>query len=316
MSEPEITIIVVSYNTRAMTLECLRSIRDQTRAPHEVVVIDNASQDGSPEVIAREHPQVRLLAEHENHGFARANNIAALVARGDYLLLLNPDTVVLDGAVDRLLAFARARPAARIWGGRTVFADGRLNPSSCWHRMTLWNLFCRAAGLTAVAPGSALFNSEAYGGWDRCGEREVDIVSGCLLMIARADWEMLGGFDERFTMYGEEADLCLRARGCGLRPRVTGAAEIIHHGGASETVRADKIVRLFRTKRALIGLHMPRWQRPAARLLFDAWPLSRVLVHGLRARLTGRAGHREAAAMWRDVWARRAEWRAGLDSRA
>ena len=209
-----------------------------------------------------------LLAETANHGFAGANNLAARRARGEYLLLLNPDTLVLDGAVDRLLAFARANPRAGIWGGRTLYGDRSLNPASCWGRMTLWNLFCRASGLTGVFPRSELFNSEAYGGWDRGSERAVDIVTGCFLMIRRETWEALGGFDPAFFMYGEEADLCLRARALGAAPRVTPEAEIVHYGGAADTVRADKMVRLLSGKISLIDRHFPAWQRPLARGLF------------------------------------------------
>jgi hypothetical protein len=151
-SSPAVSVLVVSYNTRAMTLDCLRSLAAETRVPHEVIVVDNASTDGSAGAIAAEFPGVRLMAETVNHGFAGANNLAAARARGDYLLLLNPDTVVLDGAVDRLLAFARRRPEAGIWGGRTLYGDGRLNPASCWRRMTPWNLFCRASGADRPLP--------------------------------------------------------------------------------------------------------------------------------------------------------------------
>ena len=265
---PLLTVIIVSYNTREMTLACLRSLRDETRVSHEVIVVDNASTDGSAEAIAAEFPETALMAETANHGFAGGNNLAARRASGEYLLLLNPDTVVLDGAVDRLLAFARARPAAGIWGGRTLYGDRSLNPTSCWRRMTLWSLACRATGLTGVFPRSELFNSESYGGWDRSSERAVDIVTGCFLMIRRDLWEALDGFDPAFFMYGEEADLCLRARAHGAAPRVTPKATILHYGGASEKVRADKMVRLLAGKASLIGRHFPRWQRPLARGLF------------------------------------------------
>ena len=219
---PEISIIVVSYNTREMTLDCLRSVVAETRVPHELIVVDNASDDGSAAAIAAEFPDIRLMAESENHGFALANNMAATHARGEYVLLLNPDTVVRDGAIDRLLAYARAHPEARIWGGRTLYGDGRLNPYSVWRRITLWNIFCRTTGLTGAFPQSRLFNSEAYGGWDRGTDAPVDIVVGCLLLISRADWQALGGFDTTFVMYGEEADLCLRAEALlGARPRMT-----------------------------------------------------------------------------------------------
>ena len=311
MPDPALTVIVVSYNTRAMTLECLASLRAETRADFETIVVDNASTDGSAEAIAEEFPEMDLLAETANHGFAGANNLAARRARGEYLLLLNPDTVVLDGAVDRLLAFARANPRALIWGGRTLYGDGSLNPASCWGRMTLWNLFCRASGLTGVFPRSELFNSEAYGGWDRSTERAVDIVTGCFLMIRRGTWEALGGFDPAFFMYGEEADLCLRARALGAAPRVTPEAEIVHYGGAADTVRADKMVRLLSGKISLIDRHFPAWRRPLARALFQAWPLSRMIATRALGAVTGREDLRASAASWSEIWARRAEWRGG-----
>ncbi|RMF37245.1 MAG: glycosyltransferase family 2 protein [Alphaproteobacteria bacterium] len=291
-----------------MTLACLRSIAAETETAHEIILVDNASTDGSAQAVAKEFPGIRLMAEAENHGFAGANNLAAAEARGQYLLLLNPDTVVRERAIDRLVDFAREMPQAKIWGGRTLFADGSLNPASCWRRIGLWNLFCRAAGLTGLFPGSPVFNSEAYGGWARDSVRAVDIVSGCFLLITRALWQQLGGFDAHFVMYGEEADLCLRARALGADPHITPAATIIHHGGASERVRAEKMIRLLRAKTSLIRRHLPAWQRPAALALIRAWPLSRRLALGLVA-LSGRK--RESAAVWAEIWRRRAEWQQG-----
>jgi len=308
---PTLSVIVVSYNTREMTLACLASLRDRTETDFETIVVDNASTDGSAEAIAAAFPEMDLMAETANHGFAGANNLAAHRARGEYLLLLNPDTLVLDGAVDRLLAFAQTRPEAGIWGGRTLYGDRSLSPASCWGRMTLWNLFCRASGLTGVFPRSGLFNSEAYGGWDRGTERAVDIVTGCFLMIRRADWEALGGFDPAFFMYGEEADLCLRARALGATPRITPEATIVHYGGASENVRADKMIRLLSGKISLIDRHFPAWQRPLARGLLHAWPLSRMIAARTLGAATGRPGLRASAASWSEIWARRAEWRRG-----
>lgn len=307
-ADPVLSILIVSYNTRAMTLDCLRSVVAETRTPFEIILVDNASADGSAAAVAAEFPDVVLMAETVNHGFAAANNLAALRARGDHLLLLNPDTLVLDGAIDRLLAFARARPEARIWGGRTVFADGTLNPGSCWRRMTLWGLCAQALGLSSLFRNSAVMNPESYGGWDRSTERQVDIVSGCFLMIARADWQALRGFDPAFFMYGEEADLCLRAaRDLGARPRVTPEARIVHHAGASERVREDKMVRLLGAKVRLIRRHVPAWQRGLALALFAAWPLSRWGALAVLARL-GSARRQEGARVWKAIWARRGEW--------
>lgn len=311
MTAPELSILIVSYNTREMTLEAIRSARAETRTPHEIIVIDNASSDGSAEAIAEAFPDVRLMAETENHGFARANNLAAREAQGRYLLLLNPDTVVLDGAIDRLLAFAKARPEARIWGGQTLFADGSLNPTSCWGDMTPWSLFCRTAGLTQLFPDSVWINPETYGRWRRDTERQVDIVTGCFLLMEKAFWERLGGFDETFVMYGEEVDLCLRARAHGARPRFTPEARIVHYAGASQSVHPDKMVRVMRGKATLIERHMQGMRLALGRTFFRAWPWTRMVGFGLAARLSGSERQRETARHWREVWSRRGEWHEG-----
>lgn len=202
---PLVSIMLVNWNTREMTLDCLRTVYEQTReVPFEVIVVDNGSHDGSAEAIAAEFPQVVLMAETENHGFAIATNISVERARGRYVLLLNTDTLVLDGAIDKLLAFAQRRPEAKIWGGRTLFEDHTLNPTSCWGRMTPWSVTCMATGLAKAAKDSALFNPEGYGGWRRESEREVDIIQGSFFLIEKAFWDELGGFDRAFFMYGEE----------------------------------------------------------------------------------------------------------------
>ena len=309
---PKVSIIVVSYNTRAMTLACLRSIGVQTRSTHEVIVLDNASSDGSATAIAAEFPEMTLLAEPGNHGFAKANNIAAARANGEYLLLLNPDTLILAGAIDKLLAFAEARPAAKIWGGRTLYGDGSLNRTSCFQAMNLWNVFCRAIGATSLS-GNHRWFSETYGGWDMAGERPVDIVTGCFFLLKLALWRDLGGFNPTYFMYGEEADLCLRARaGFGAVPAVTSDAVIVHYGGASEPVRADKLVRLFAAKATLILHHFKGWKKPVGLWLFKIMPLTRFLGFALIAGVTGKPGHRQSRDVWGNVWQRRDEWARGL----
>ena len=296
---PEVSILIV-YNTIDLTLACLDFVIAETNATtYEIIVVDNASSDGSADAVAAGHPEVRLIRSNQNMGFARANNVAAEIANGNLLLLLNPDTVVLDGPIDRLVAVAKSQPAARLWGGRTVFGDGTLNPSNCWRRMSLWNLFCRAAGLTGLFPRNEVFNAEAYGGWQRDTEREVDIVTECFFLIERRFWETLGGFDPLFFMYGEEADLCLRARSLGAGPRITPDARIVHYGGASERVRAEQISRVSRAKVSLLGRHMPASLR----------------VLAYRAAMLARRNDRfaEEHAVWSEIWQRRREWQQGFE---
>ena len=311
---PDLSIIVISYNTAVMTVAALRSVFETAGDINlELLVVDNDSNDGSADLIASAFPddlgkRLILIRSKQNLGFARANNLMAEQARGRQILLLNPDTVVLPDALQNLLAFSAKSPASRIWGGRTYQGDGALDPSSVWGKMSLWSMFCYAFGIQKMFPNSAVFNPEAYGGWDRSTERDVDIVTGCFLLIDADLWLLLSGFDRRFFMYAEEADLCLRARAFGAHPRFTPTAEIIHYGGASEQVYSGKIVKVFAGKMSLAQKHWPAWQHSAGwRFLAVAvWLRSR----GLSAlgTLTGRERWRQSGKEWTEVWKRRKEW--------
>lgn len=304
----ELSILLVNWNTRDMTLQCLASVFEQTtRTSFEVIVLDNGSSDGSAEAIAAAFPQVTLLAEPVNHGFGRATNMQAQLARGEKLLLLNTDTLILDHAIDALTEFARANPDAGIWGGRTLFGDGTLNPTSCWGRMTPWSVIARSLGLATVAMGSPLFNPRAYPGWARDSVRHVDIVTGCLLMIDNRLWKQLGGFDRRFFMYGEDVDLCLRAAHAGARPMITPCAAIVHHGGGSTPNRAEKAVRNLFAEQTIIRTHFSSRGRGIAGAFHVAGVALRAGAYGIAGRIApARFGNR--AGVWHDVWKRRAEW--------
>lgn len=304
-----LSILVISFNTREMTLACLRSVFAHTDSiTFELIVVDNASSDGSASAIESEFAgRVKLIASKSNLGFAAGNNLAAKYANGNYLLLLNPDTLVQDDAIGKLLDFALRLPDAGIWGGRTVFDSGVLNPGSCWSKQTLWSLTSQLTGISSIIRKSTFFNPEGIGAWNREGTRHVDIVSGCFLMIRRDLWTKLNGFQEEFYMYGEDADLCLRARRLGASPVITGSSTIVHYGGASEVVRSDKMVRLLKAKTLLIQKHFPRHNRWLGRNLLALWPLTRYWAHSLLV-IMGRRPSSESRSVWREVWDRRSEW--------
>lgn len=303
----DLSIIVISYNTRKMTLACLKSIFQQTRdISFEVIVLDNNSQDNSAEEIAAAFPQVKLLALKENLGFAGGNNLAAREVSGEFLLLINPDTVVLDGAIQKLVRFAKANPAAGIWGGRTLFGDKTLNPASCWRKPSVWEIFCRSFMLASFFPNSFLFNTGSYGGWDRSTVRQVDVVSGCFFLLKRELWEKLNGFSSEFFMYGEEADLCLRAHRIGAKPMVTPEATIIHYGGASEKILADKMVKLLRAKRLIMKNYWSSWKYNLGKSIFLMYPLTRMAVSKTLGLFKGRFN--KNVDVWSELWRRRKEW--------
>ena len=302
-----VSIIIVSFNTREMTLACLRSIFEQTKGVvYETIVFDNASTDHSAEAIACAFPTVKIISSFENLGFARANNCAAKCAGGEYLLFLNPDTVVLENAIGALYSYALNHPENRLYGGRTLFPDYSLNPTSCWRRPTLWSLFCYAIGLTSIFRRNILFDAESYGAWMRDTVRDVDIVTGCLLLIEKKLWNQIEGFDPRFFMYGEDADLCLRAKKTGALPVITPEATIIHYGGASEKVRAEKMGRLFHAKEQLLQKH---WSPFKARIgvgLIRLAVFTRALVFTVAQSVQQKKNER--ALCWQQIWRSRHEW--------
>jgi GT2 family glycosyltransferase len=313
----DLSIFIVSYNTRQITLECLASVYEETHGiDFEVIVVDNNSSDNSAEAIAEQFPEVRLFALKDNLGFAAGNNFAAEHASGEYFLLLNPDTVVLDSAVQNLLAFAHSRPRAGIVGGRTLYGDRTLNPMSCWARPTLWSQFCIATGLSRVFKRTRLFDPETYGKWPRDTERQVDIVTGCLFLLSRKLWNELSGFDPIFFQRGEEADMCLRARSLGYRPRITPDATIIHYGGLSETIESEKIIRNYKARTWIIQRHWPRFLVPLGKALHLACGARRFIsattlyrFHSLRPT--------PPPTVLREVWHKRESWiRPGPISRA
>ncbi|MEM1097416.1 MAG: glycosyltransferase family 2 protein, partial [Planctomycetota bacterium] len=192
----DLSILIISFNTRELTLACLRSVFDHAvDAEIEVILWDNASSDGSADAVAEAFPQVRLVRCEENLGFGIANNRAAELATGDRLLLLNSDTEVDPGTLDRLLAFAEAHPQAGVIGGRTFFGDRTLNPTSVYGRPSLRAVACKGLGLSVIGRRSKWLNPESLGGWARDTARPVDIITGCFLMMRKPDWDQLGGFD-------------------------------------------------------------------------------------------------------------------------
>lgn len=306
-SRPDVSVIIISYNTKDLTLDCLRSLYDETHeVAFETIVVDNASSDGSAEAIRTAYADVRMLEPGSNLGFAKANNLAAESAHGRYILLLNPDTVVLDGAIDKLVAFAETLEKPSIVGGRTLHADGSLNPASCWGRPTLWSSFCYAVGLSVFGRYNSLFDPETMRTWKRDCMREVDIVSGCFLLIPRELWAHLGGFDASFDMYGEDFDLCLRAAKVSAKRLLCPEAQIIHYGSASESVKADQLVRQMRAKTRLMRKHWSSLSFAIGRILLSMRVLSRGYV-GMFSLRPDQA-RKATAEAWRGAWHRREEW--------
>ena len=303
----DVSILMVSYNTSELTCAAIQSVYDQTRdVSFELIVVDNNSSDGSADEIAKRFPELNLIRLESNIGFAAANNLASEHATGKYILLLNPDTVVLDSAIDKLVGFAEENPEYGIYGGATRFGDMSRNPTAGWNMSTVWSLFSTAIGLSSISRRSRLFNPESLEWWDWSEPREVDIVTGCFLCIELDLWRKLEGFDVRFHMYAEDADLCLRSAEIGKKSILYPEAEIVHLGGASEGIRADKMSRLLKAKVQLFNKHWNPLKARYAIVMLKLWSLSRTLVFRLLYKI--KPNKKASYESWLEIWNRRCEW--------
>ncbi len=229
----DLSIIIVNFNTAKLLQACLQSVFEQTVGiEFEIFVVDNASTDDSVSMIRREFPNVHLIVNESNRGFAAANNQAIPIARGRYILLLNSDTKVLDGAIQKTVEFMQAQPEASIVGCKLLNADGSLQPS-CMSFPSVWNLFSESLFLYIVFRRSPIFGAYYMSYFDHDEVREVDFVRGAFMMIRREVFDNVGLFDEAYFMYTEEVDLCYRARKLGYRTFFSPSAQIIHYGGGS-----------------------------------------------------------------------------------
>ena len=303
----DVSVIVVSYNTAGLTCAAIDSIFKQTKKyAFEILVVDNNSSDDSTTLIKDRFPEVSLIELSENIGFAGANNLAAKQAKGRYVLLLNPDTVVLDEAIDKLVSWADCNSDMGIYGGSNYFGDMSRNPTAGWNMSSIWSLFCTGIGLSSVFRSSKIFNPESLASWSWNEPRIVDIVTGCFMLLRTEHWEKLTGFDLQFKMYGEDADICLRSAAMGKPCVLVPDAGIIHYGGASEKVRAEKLVRLLKAKVQLFRKH---WKGPKvvyAILMLKLWAFSRMTVLFLISR--AKKSSFLSYDSWRTVWKKRKEW--------
>ncbi len=230
---PRISVLIVSFRSRDPLARCLPSLaRCAARMPLEVIVIDNASGDGTAQWVTAAHPWVRVIERAANGGFTQGVNAGAAAASAEWLLLLNPDCEVSPGALARLLAVARSTPRLAAAAPALHHDDGSV-ARSCGRFPSLWTLACDHLGLAALAPRSALFGGYKYGELPPERLTHVHWASGAALLVPRAVWQEVGPLDERIFMYMEEVDWCRRAAARGWHVRYVPDAPIVHVGQQS-----------------------------------------------------------------------------------
>ena len=285
-----LSIIIVTWNTRDLLSACLASLFEHPpKVGFDVYVVDNGSKDGTDEMVRSKYPQVTLISNRENLGFAAANNQAVEHAKGRFLLFLNSDTEIPADSLDSMIEALEQEPSIGILGPRVESPDGRLQ-RTCARSSSPWLEFVHLVCLETVMPGKR-HNMKS---WKPGEMRFVNVIQGSCLMIRRKVLEEIGNWDERFFMYCEDDDLCERCRHAGWRVGWWPQAVISHHGGAGAGAVPDRMfLEFYRSK---ILFYRKNRTRPALRRLkLMLWSVS-VLYAGvgvvaglLPARLGGRA---------------------------
>jgi len=228
-----VSVIIVSWNARNYLEQCLTSLTEEVcRCSMEIIVVDNASADGSPECVESRFPHVRLIRSGANLGFAKGNNLGIAHSKGRYLCLVNSDVKVLKDCITRLVDYCEQHPHVGMVGPRIMGGDGKLQ-RSCRGFPGLWNMLCRALALDTLFPRAGAFCGYALSHWSHDTTTPVDILSGCFWLVRRDAVDQLGGLDEGFFMYGEDMDWCRRFWSGGWSLIFVPDAVAIHYGGAS-----------------------------------------------------------------------------------
>lgn len=257
-----VSIIIVSYNTKDLTRNCLNSIFEKTKnISFEVIVSDNGSTDGSIEMIRGEFPQVILIENNENLGFGRANNAGARIAQGKYLLFLNSDTVLLNNAVKEFFDEEEKSDSDLILGAWLYSPDGQIvtsygkftNPFSYILKKNVYDFF------------PAILNVRLRHIYSKRKEAvkklSVDFVTGADLFMSKSCFQNIGGFDEKIFMYFEDEDLCRRCAALGIERRIVSAPRIVHLEGASSSLKLKKIL----IQDESFFYYIKKWEKPVRR---------------------------------------------------
>ncbi|MGD1078796.1 MAG: glycosyltransferase family 2 protein [Candidatus Sulfotelmatobacter sp.] len=233
----KLSIILLCWNDREVIADCLRSIFANTQSTKfEVIVSDNGSTDGSVELIRSSYPSVRVIENGRNLRFAKANNIGIQASQGEYILILNPDTIIHEGALDGMVQFADRHREAGAFGCRVVNSDGSYQVSARPFA-SLRAEWIAALYLRRMGRFHRWFTADSYPGWNGTSERRVDWVSGCFILVRGALLKSIGGFDEQFFYYYEDMDLCHRIWKAGYSILFAPYATITHLGGQSTKSR-------------------------------------------------------------------------------
>jgi GT2 family glycosyltransferase len=256
---PELSIIVLSYNVRDLLVSCLESIYADKRSSHwQIIVVDNASTDGSVEEVTRRFPKVELIKSVKNLGFSAGNNLGVKKATSDLLLFLNPDTLIIDKAISGTLDYLKNKPEVGAISCRVELPDGQLDYSSHRGLPTPWNALSYFLGLAKLFPQSSWFSGYTATYLDLESVHEVECITGAFFLVRRVAAEKFGWWDEDYFWNGEDIEFCYRLKQSGWKIVYYPKEKIIHYKGSSaKQNRLETAKRQTAAMRTFFTKHYP-----------------------------------------------------------
>ncbi len=233
LSKIDLTIIIVNWNVKDLLRNCLKSIHESTsRVSFEIFVVDNASADGSVEMVKEEFPQVKLIANEENLGFPKANNQATKISNGEYILFLNPDTVVYPKSVEMMVNFVKANKNCGAVGPMIMDKEGKIDFTCARNFPTVATMLFRVLHLNRLFPRSKLFGKYSISYWDHKDSRSIPCLTGACMLVRRKTLEEVGFFEDQLPMFFEDRDLCRKIKEKGWDVHYLSSAKIRHFQGS------------------------------------------------------------------------------------
>ncbi|MCX7606791.1 MAG: glycosyltransferase family 2 protein [Bacteroidia bacterium] len=280
----QLSVIIVSYNVKYFLRQCLQSVaRAMEGLSVEVWVVDNASIDGSVEMVREEFPWVKVIANPVNLGFAKANNQGIRLSQGQYVLLLNPDTIVQEDTFREVLRFMNDHPEAGAVGVKIIDGQGRFSPDSRRDLPSAWNIFCKISGLYKLFPQSKIFGRYHLTYLPENEVTAVPVLLGAFMCMSRSVLDQVGLLDERFFMYAEDIDLCYRILQAGYTNYYLPTTQIIHFKGESTKSRSlNYVLTFYKASLQFIQKHYRGWKRWPAAFLYQMGILSAALLSGAK----------------------------------
>ena len=243
ISNPTLSIVIVNYNTRQLLDDCLASIlaAEAPAGGMEIIVVDNASSDGSQALVREKYPTVQLVTSEVNRGFSAANNLGVAVANGRTVLFLNSDTRIEPNALVKPLAYLDQHPEVGALTVRLIYPTGQRDPDNHRGFPTPWNAICHFSGLSRLFPDDPRFNGYFQSYADMTQTHPVDVIAGSYMLMPMALCRQLGGWDETYFFYGEDIDFCYRIRQAGYQIIYYPHVEVLHYKGASSGLRKESV---------------------------------------------------------------------------